>query len=88
MNFSIRFTEEGKKKLHELHIENQSKIKAGLKELASDLNLGKKLTGNLVGFYSLIVGNYRAIYSLDKDVILVHYVGHRKEVYNKFEGSL
>lgn len=88
MSLSIKFTEEGRNKLHELHIETQNKIKTSLKELVLNLNLGKKLTGNLVGFYSLIVGKYRVIYTIDKLTILVHYTGHRKEVYSKFEESL
>ena len=78
---SIKFTEEGEKTLHSLHIDNQREIKNALKELAEDPSLGKALAGRLLGFYSLRMGSYRAIYSIEKEVIIVHMVGHRSEVY-------
>ena len=86
MEFSIRFTEEGRRTLHKLHIENQNRIKTKLKELAKNPNLGKRLTGRLSGFYTTHIGKDRAIYSLDKDTIFVHHVGNRKDVYDNFKG--
>jgi len=83
--FSVRFTEEGKRTLHKLHIETQNKIKKALKALAKDRGLGKALVGSLSGFYSLIVGKYRAIYSIKEDTIFVHYAGHRRDAYKEFE---
>jgi mRNA interferase RelE/StbE len=83
MSLQIRFTEEGREKLHELHIENQKKIKTQLKNLSKNIQLGKPLLGRLIGFYSFRIGNYRAIYTLENERILVHYVGHRKDVYDK-----
>jgi len=87
MDFSIRFTEEGKESLHRIHIDNQKKIKVSLKKFSKDVKSKKKLLGRLYGFYSLVVGKYRVIYTLEEDVILVHYVGHRSDVYDDFEGK-
>ncbi len=41
------------------------------------------LTGNLAGLYKLRVGDYRVIYEIlyDEHLILVHFLGHRREVY-------
>lgn len=41
------------------------------------------LTGNFAGLYKLRIGDYRVIYEIlhDEHVILVHIVGHRREVY-------
>lgn len=41
------------------------------------------LTGKLKGLFKLRVGSYRIVYSLDrnKQVITVHLVGHRREIY-------
>lgn len=75
------FTEEGKKTLQSMHIDNKRKIKRALKELAKDSRIGKALTGRLQGFYSFRVGKYRAIYSTEGEAIIVHVVGHRREVY-------
>ena len=41
------------------------------------------LTGNLAGCYKLRIGDYRVLYEVlhDEDVILIHLIGHRREVY-------
>lgn len=54
-----------------------------LKELKIDPKLGKPLTRELVGKYSIKIGAYRLIYKLDqKDKIVnVIIVGHRSTVY-------
>jgi mRNA interferase RelE/StbE len=42
------------------------------------------LTGQWRGYYRLRVGNYRAVYRLDHDakVVIVEYIGHRRNVYD------
>jgi len=44
---------------------------------------GKCLKGKLVGDYSLRVGNYRIIYTVHKDKLVVYIIDlrHRKEIY-------
>ena len=41
------------------------------------------LQANLAGFYKLRVGDYRAVYEVvdDEQVLIVHRVGHRRDVY-------
>ena len=43
------------------------------------------LTGDLAGFYKFRVGDYRILYELleDEQVIVIHQIGHRREVYRK-----
>jgi len=43
------------------------------------------LTGDLDGFYKLRVGDYRVIYEIlyDEQTIVIHAVGHRKDIYRK-----
>lgn len=50
------------------------------KHLANNI---KKLKGRYHEYYRLRVGDYRIIYSIEKDrlVILIVRVGHRKEIY-------
>jgi len=79
----IEFTPEGKESLHELHIENQEKIRREIKKLFDNPKLGKALVDNLYGYYSLVVGNYRAIYTIEGDRIIILLVGHRRDVYNR-----
>ncbi|MEA3248212.1 MAG: type II toxin-antitoxin system RelE/ParE family toxin [Nanoarchaeota archaeon] len=62
-------------------------IKSGvldkLKRLETQQGLGKPMTGQLTGLRSLRIGDYRAIYSIEHEklLILVIKVGHRKNVY-------
>lgn len=41
------------------------------------------LTGNLAGFFKFRVGDYRIIYQVleAEQVIIIHQIGHRREVY-------
>jgi mRNA interferase RelE/StbE len=41
----------------------------------------EKLSGDLSGMYKLRVGDWRAIYSIESDALIVVAVGHRREVY-------
>ncbi len=43
------------------------------------------LTGDLAGLYKLRVGDYRIIYQVlwDEETIVIHAVGHRREIYRK-----
>jgi mRNA interferase RelE/StbE len=39
------------------------------------------LSGDLSGTYKLRIGDWRVIYTAEKDVIVIQAVGHRREVY-------
>jgi mRNA interferase RelE/StbE len=52
-----------------------------IQTLAVSPTAGKPLVGPLKGKWSLRVGEYRAIYELDKRTICILTVSHRKEVY-------
>ena len=45
--------------------------------------LGKPMIGRLQGYYSLKVGRYRIIYKVEDDIVVIHGIGHRKDVYEK-----
>ncbi|MFP3031859.1 MAG: type II toxin-antitoxin system RelE/ParE family toxin [Wolbachia sp.] len=49
------------------------------------INLGKPLSGRLVGSKRLRVGNYRVIYKIDKleHTVIITEVGHRDSIYKK-----
>ena len=53
--------------------------------LATNPYSDKKLVGDLSKYYRLRVGDYRAIYSIDEDIVTVEVVkiSHRKDAYNK-----
>lgn len=49
------------------------------------VSLAKALSGNLQGFYRYRVGDYRIIFSVDKDgaftILNILYIAHRKDIY-------
>lgn len=83
MDKEIKFTIESKSALHKLHIEIQRSVKSSLKKLAKGEIHGKPLKEQLKGFNSLKVGNYRIIYAIEQNRIIVFDVGHRKSIYDK-----
>jgi len=42
---------------------------------------GEPLRGTLKNFWKLRAGDFRVIYSIEKDGVFIHTVGHRSEVY-------
>lgn len=84
MTFEVRWTESAFKKLQKLDRDVQKRVIEKLDEAAADpFVLAKKLFG--VNLYSIRVGDYRIIASIEKQkmVILVVEVGHRSKIYRK-----
>lgn len=62
----------------------QKKILEVIKtKLTQNPHLGKPLVGNLSPYYRLRVGDYRIIYEIKEDevVVIVVKISHRKDVY-------
>lgn len=60
------------------------RIDAALDSLKINPFKGKPLKLSLKGNYSLRVGVYRIVYSINRQTIIVHIlkIGHRRDVYN------
>jgi mRNA interferase RelE/StbE len=69
------------KDLRKIDFSQRTKLMATLKEELKDPDKGKKLKGDFQGLRSLRIGDYRVIYSLIPDGILVLSIAHRKEAY-------
>jgi mRNA interferase RelE/StbE len=52
------------------------------KELSKDPYKGKQLTGNFKGLFGLRSGDYRIIYTILPERVLILRISHRKDVYN------
>jgi mRNA interferase RelE/StbE len=81
--FEIRLEQNAEKFLKKLDESYRKRIISKLKDLSQNPELGKPLTANLAGLWSLRIGDYRAIYQIQKDklVIFVLKLGHRKNIY-------
>jgi mRNA-degrading endonuclease RelE of RelBE toxin-antitoxin system len=71
------------KKYEKLPQKIQIRVKEKLRILKDSPFVGKKLTGELTGEFSYMVGDYRIIYTIEKGEIFMEAIGHRKDIYRK-----
>ena len=88
--YIIKFTEEAKKKIKKLDPPIKLVIKKAIESLAENPNRGKPLSHELAGLYSLRISDYRIIYRIKGEVlvIIVITVGHRREIYKKLKALI
>jgi mRNA interferase RelE/StbE len=87
--FKVFLHPKAAKALEKLDANTKARIKEALKELAGNPEkVGKQL--KLSDFWSLRIGDYRAIYEIDrnKNQVVVTFIGHRKNVYDDFTKML
>jgi len=85
VTFAVLLHPKAAQELNKIKEPMRSRIREGLTELRSDPEgAGKKL--RYTDFWSLRIGDYRAIYEInrDREQVIVLYVGHRKNVYDDF----
>ncbi len=67
----------------QLDAKTQARVKEAVLGLNDEPNKGKALTGDLTGEYSLRVGTYRILYTIQGDDVIVETVRHRRDVYKR-----
>jgi mRNA interferase RelE/StbE len=82
-NYRLIPTREFLKNLERLDIQTNQRIISSIEDLSGNPFLGKPLRGELKGLYSLRIGKYRVIYSVDtkRQEIVLHAAKHRSKVY-------
>jgi len=83
--FAVLLHPKAAKELEKIEDQTRSRIKEKLKELRdTPERIGKRLKHS--DFWSLRVGDYRAIYEMNrnKKQVVVLFIGHRKKVYDDF----
>lgn len=79
----LLFTKEFLRKLKRLDKQNQIRILKQIKVLETKPLSGKRLIGRLHGLFSYRVGEYRVIYEVALNKVIIRTVGHRRGVYEK-----
>ena len=79
----IALSKDAEKQYKSLPKSQQMKILKKIMGLEQNQNAGKKLEGELKGFYSLRAWPYRILYEINKDkqLIEVHKIAHRQGAY-------
>lgn len=88
--YTIKFTEEAKKKIQKLDPLIRPVIKKAIESLVENPFRGKSLSYDLAGLYSLRTSDYRIIYRINGTelVIIIISVGHRGDVYKKLKALI
>ena len=77
------FTREFLKRLKRLDRQTQIRILTDLKILEEKPFTGKHLVGRLNELKSFRSGDYRVIYQVSNQAIIIRTIGHRKKIYDK-----
>ena len=85
MSFSIRIKESAAKELRRVAGPDRARIVAAIDRLAETPHLGAALKGDLRGLRRIRVGDYRMVYEVQDDelVVLVVRVAHRQDAYRR-----
>jgi len=80
---NLLFSKEAEDFLKKLDKNIRERLFKKFENLKENPELGKPLTANLAGLWSLRIGDYRAIYQIDNNQLLIFVikVGQRKNVY-------
>jgi mRNA interferase RelE/StbE len=85
MRYQIRYLPGAEKDLRSLPAAVAQRARRGIERLGDDPRAGKPLVGELAPFWSYRVGDYRIVYEIRQEeiVVLIVMVGNRRDVYEK-----
>ena len=85
--YHVRILKPASKELERFEKPIARRIIQRVRWLAKNLDIVRlePLKGELSGFYKLRIGDYRVIYEIlwDENTIIIHAIGHRKDIYKK-----
>ena len=77
----LKFTARANRDIEGLPPKAKTQIRDTLRALADDPHSGISLKGPWEGYRRLRSGDYRIIYKISENEIIIHYVRHRREAY-------
>ena len=90
MAYRILYSETSRKQIRKLHPQIKPVVKSSIEKLQESPFSGKFLEKELSGYLSIRMKRFRIIYKIDANEhkVEIHYVGHRKDIYELFRDSL
>lgn len=84
------YSEASREQARSLHPSIKPLVKARIEELQEDPYRGKPLERDLAGYRSHKAKRFRILYKIDQptQTVQIHYVGHRKDIYELFKERL
>jgi mRNA-degrading endonuclease RelE of RelBE toxin-antitoxin system len=88
--FKLIYSATSRKQIKKLHPHLKPVIKAKIEQISAEPYIGKLLEKELSGYLSFRAKRYRIIYRVKEGTkkIEVHYIGHRKDIYELFGEQL
>ena len=84
MKYDLVYTQRAVKDIEGLDHKIKDRIgKTLLRYKVDPLRHAERLTDSSLGSYRFRVGDYRIVFDIEKDKIVVLRVGHRREIYRK-----
>ncbi len=82
MKYTLLYTKSAVLDIQKLDIVTKKRIKNKLEQYVSDpLHYAKKLTKADIGSYRWRIGNYRIVFDIDQQHVVILRIGHRREIY-------
>jgi mRNA interferase RelE/StbE len=81
MKFKIEFKPRATKDLRAINKGDGRKILIKIREMENDLTGDVKRLTNFDPNYRLRIGNYRVLFNIENDVIIIYRVKYRREAY-------
>lgn len=82
MTYKLVYTKRAVKDIRRLAPSIKQRLKVSLEKYRDDpLAFAQKLTNSDLGTYRFRVGNYRVIFDLEGDDLIILRVGHRRDIY-------
>jgi mRNA interferase RelE/StbE len=84
MAYQLIYTKSASRDIQKLDAVAKGKIRRKIElYVQKPLTYAKKLTNSQLGGYRWRIGNYRAVFDIDGQKIIILRVGHRREIYRK-----
>jgi mRNA interferase RelE/StbE len=90
MGYHILYSENSLTQIKKMHPQIKPAVKSSVEKLRENPFSGKFLEKELSGYLSIRMKRFRIIYKIDENEhkVEIHYVGHRKDIYELFRETL
>ena len=84
MKYRLVYTKRALRDIKNLHPQVRQRVGQSLKRFESDpLKFAHRLTDLRIGSYRFRIGEYRVVFDLEGEEIVVLRVGHRRDIYKR-----
>jgi len=81
LRYDIQFKPRAVRDIERLPSRIQAQVLARIEEMSNDLKGDVKRLTNFTPEYRLRVGDYRVLFEVEKETIVIYRIRHRREVY-------